>query len=171
MSDLATILTRVKAVVDAVVSTAPDSRVHIGERQFNSREHWLAVGLDPGWAVPHLHLWVVRRGPSAEDAFTLNTHLRKTTITIEGWYQVFDETDDPSDASIGTTMPSESSFSGLVEHVCDHLRNDAQLHGVVCVTISPPTVAVWNTETLDESECHHAVITFTASEEKLVSLT
>lgn len=166
---VATILARVKAVVDGVVSVAPDSRVHIGQRRFSTREHWLSVGLDPGFTVPRIHLWVVRRLTSAEESLTLGSNLRGTQVIVEGFYQVYDETENPSDPAISRIMPSEDEFSALVEHVCDHLRNDTQLHGGVAISISAPQATAFDVQTLDEFDCHHCLITFTAQEEKIIT--
>lgn len=169
-TSLASILTQVKAVVDAVVSTAPDSRVHIGDRFFNSPEHMVVVGQDPSSTVPRLHMWVVARGGTTEEPLTVGSHLRQHKVNVDGWYQVSDETDDPLDVSIGYVMPSEATFNALVEHVCDHLRNDVQLRGGVAIDCSAPQLVALDIQQLADRNCHHATITLTISEEKLIAL-
>lgn len=168
------ILARVKAVIDTVLASS-SSRCHLGQRRFPSPEFLLSCGQDPAVSYSRFHIWFVQRGTTEEKPHDTLGNLRDHTILIDAYYQALDPTQLPNASTIGTTMTSEQDFSALVEHVCDHLRNDKLLHGGgTAVMSTPPVVTSWDLRPLDVTpegasepelvECHHATIQFVATE-------
>lgn len=163
---LAEILNQVVALVGTAV---PTGKVHLGLRQFRTREHFHSAAMDTASQIPAINVWFVTRGKTTEQPHSTGSHLRKHPVTIAGFLQVNDPTYDPNAVAVGNTMTSEMVMSGYTEAICDKLRNDASLHGIVATNSKEPQVTVWEIKALDEQSCHAVEIEVEVEEEVLVA--
>jgi hypothetical protein len=151
---LADILARVRSQVAGAAGVSA-AQCHLGIRWADDEATFRALFRDAGNS--RLHGWMVTRRSTDEEIEGLrNLTRRHHRIEVVGLYSV-------DDSGAGTTMPSESEFTTVVEAVMTALRTDITLNGTA-ENSGPPDLLAFEHRVVRGVLCHYATIELEATE-------
>jgi len=151
---LADILARVRSQVAGAAGVSA-AQCHLGIRWADDEATFRALFRDAGNS--RLHGWMVTRRSTDEEIGGLrNLTRRHHRIEVVGLYSV-------DDSGAGTTMPSESEFTTVVEAVMTALRTDITLNGTA-ENSGPPDLLAFEHRVVRGVLCHYATIELEATE-------
>lgn len=135
MSQVATALATIQTLAAGVLGAGV---CQLGQRQWSTPEVQDYATQDAAATVPQAHVWYLYRDGSPETPWTCTgLHLRAHVLTLDGYYQVRDPSVDPAATVVGTSLPTEATFSEEVETLCSALRASSTLQALSVSEICP----------------------------------
>lgn len=138
----------ITAICSLVSNAANTDKVHDGIRELADKSSYVACLMPVGGS--RIHGWFVTRVASPQEIVNDGLHIRQHDISITGYYGIYDKQN-------GTSATSEVTWRGIVETVCQALRANPQLGGLVQDS-SPPVVTTDGRATEYEFRVHQTEI-------------
>lgn len=109
-------------ICEIVAECSGTDKVHDGLREFDDKASFMALFTEK--ATHRIHGWQVDRLGVPQETVDDGLHIRQHDLTIVGYYQVVDK-------QTGTSCASAPLWRDIVEQVCQGLRLDPQLGGLM----------------------------------------